>query len=117
MPFVIYDTETTGTDPAFDQVLQFAAIRADDDLNELETFEVRCRLLPYLVPSPGALLVTRQSPAVLTDPALPSHYDAMKRVHAKMRERSPTVFIGWNSITFDERFLVRPSFKRSSRST
>ena len=61
--------------------------------------------------------MTRLSSAVLTDPALPSHYDAMKRVHAKMRERSPTVFIGWDSITFYERFLRQGFFKRSSRST
>jgi exodeoxyribonuclease-1 len=46
MAFVFYDTETTGTDPAFDQILQFGAIRTDDDLNEIDWFEVRCRLQP-----------------------------------------------------------------------
>ncbi len=34
MPYVFYDTETTGTEKAFDQILQFAAIKTDDDLNE-----------------------------------------------------------------------------------
>jgi exodeoxyribonuclease-1 len=53
MAFVFYDTETTGTNPAFDQILQFGAIRTDDDLNELERFEIRCRLLPHVVPSEG----------------------------------------------------------------
>ena len=33
MPFVFYDTETTGTDTDFDQILQFAAIKTDDELN------------------------------------------------------------------------------------
>ncbi len=36
MPYVFYDTETTGTETAFDQILQFAAIKTDDDLNELD---------------------------------------------------------------------------------
>ena len=58
MSFVFYDTETTGTQTAFDQILQFAAIKTDDDLNELDRFEIRCRLMPYIVPSPGALRVT-----------------------------------------------------------
>jgi len=35
MGFVFYDTETTGTNTAFDQILQFAAVRTDDDLGEV----------------------------------------------------------------------------------
>ncbi len=58
MSFVFYDTETTGTDTWFDQILQFAAIKTDADLNELDRFEIRCRLLPHVVPSPGAMRVT-----------------------------------------------------------
>jgi exodeoxyribonuclease-1 len=33
MNFVFYDTETTGLDTTFDQILQFAAILTDADLN------------------------------------------------------------------------------------
>ncbi len=58
MAFVFYDTEMTGSDPYGDQILQFAAIRTDDDLNPVDRFDIRCRLLPHIVPSPGALLVT-----------------------------------------------------------
>jgi exodeoxyribonuclease-1 len=70
--FIFYDTETTGTDTAFDQILQFAAIRTDDDLRELERFEIRCRLLPHIVPAVGALIATGVSPRLLTDSALPT---------------------------------------------
>jgi exonuclease I len=38
VPFIVYDTETTGLNTAFDQILRFAAILADDNLRELETF-------------------------------------------------------------------------------
>jgi exodeoxyribonuclease I len=43
MAFVFYDLETTGTATAFDQVLQFAAIQTDDELNFIEKFNIRCR--------------------------------------------------------------------------
>jgi len=36
MTFAFYDLETTGTSPAFDQPLQFAAILTDSDLQEIE---------------------------------------------------------------------------------
>ncbi|WP_170340892.1 exonuclease domain-containing protein [Ruegeria arenilitoris] len=48
MGYVRYDTETTGTDTTFDRILQFAAIRTDYNLNELDRFEIRCRLLAHL---------------------------------------------------------------------
>jgi exodeoxyribonuclease-1 len=35
MAYVFYDTETTGTDTTFDQILLFAAILTDDQLNEV----------------------------------------------------------------------------------
>ena len=48
MSYIFYDTETTGKVTAFDQILQFAAIKTDAELNVLDTFDIRCRLLPYL---------------------------------------------------------------------
>ena len=61
--YVFYDTETTGTLTSFDQILQFGAIKTDDELNELDRFETRCRLLPHVVPSPGAMRVTGVTPS------------------------------------------------------
>ncbi|WP_319824428.1 exonuclease domain-containing protein [Thalassovita sp.] len=109
MTYVFYDTETTGTDTTFDQILQFAAIRTDDDLNELDRFEVRCHLLPHVIPAPGALLATRIAPAMLTDPNLPSHYEMMLKIAQKLREWSPSIFIGYNTLAFDEP-LLRQAF-------
>ena len=111
MPYVFYDTETTGTETAFDQILQFAAIRTDDSFNELERLNVRCRLLPHVVPSPGALRATRVTPAMLTDPSLPSHYEAIRQIRAKLLEWSPATFIGFNSLEFDENLLRQALFQ------
>ena len=46
MSFVFCDTETAGTHAAFDQILQFGAVRAEHELRDLECFGIRCRLLP-----------------------------------------------------------------------
>jgi len=116
MPYVFYDTETTGTETAFDQILQFAAIKTDDDLNELDRFNIRCRLLPHVVPSPGALRATRVTPRMLLDPALPSHYEAIRQIRSKLIEWSPATFIGYNSIQFDED-LLRQAFYQTLHPT
>lgn len=58
MGFVFYDLETTGISPAFDQPLQFAAIRTDDSFVEIERVNLRCRIAPHIIPSPQALIVT-----------------------------------------------------------
>jgi exodeoxyribonuclease-1 len=105
MSFVFYDVETTGTDHAFDQILQFAAILTDPDLNELDRFEVRCRLLPHVVPSPGALAVTRVPIARALDPALPSHYEMICSIADRLARWSPSIFLGWNTLGFDEHLL------------
>ena len=111
MSFVFYDTETTGTNTAFDQILQFGAIRTDHELNEMERFEIRCRLLPYVVPAPGAMRVTGVTVDQLTDPALPSHYQMVRAIKAKLDEWSPAIFIGHNSLGFDEHLLRQAFYK------
>ncbi|HYD86254.1 MAG TPA: exonuclease domain-containing protein [Vitreimonas sp.] len=109
MTFVFYDTETTGTSRHYDQILQFAAICTDDDLNEIERFELRCRLLPHVIPTAGAILLTGVSLDRLLDPTLPSHHDFICQCHAKLTEWSPATFIGYNSVRFDEP-LLRQAF-------
>jgi exodeoxyribonuclease-1 len=109
MPFVFYDTETTGTAAPFDQILQFAAIKTDDEFNEVDRFEIRCRLLPHVVPAPMAMLITRVRAHQLSDPALPSHYEMVRRIQEKLTSWSPATFIGFNSIDFDEH-LLRQAF-------
>lgn len=107
MAFIFYDVETTGADRSFDQILQFAAVLTDDDLNVVDTFEIRSRLLPHIVPSPGAMLVTGLRVEQLFDPALPSHFEMCRRVHEVMSSWSPATVVGYNSISFDEEMLRR----------
>ncbi len=111
MAFVFYDTETTGTDTSFDQILQFAAIHTDNQLNELNRFEIRCRLLPHIVPAPGAMRVTRVEAAKLVDLSLPTHYEMTCRIRDRLLAWSPALFIGYNSLQFDEHLLRQAFYK------
>lgn len=112
MSFVFYDTETTGTDTFYDQILQFAAIRTDDDLNETDRFEIRCRIQPHILPSPGAMIVTGVTLDRISDPSLPSHFEMATAIHEKLTEWSPAIFAGYNSLEFDED-LLRQAFYQS----
>jgi exodeoxyribonuclease-1 len=109
MGFVFYDTETTGVDKVFDQILQFAAIHTDDELNGLERLDIRCRLLPHVVPSPQAMRVTGVTAAQLLDSNLPTHYTMVRAILAKFLSWSPALYIGYNSMEFDEH-LLRQAF-------
>ena len=111
MAMVFYDTETTGTNLHFDQILQFAAILTDNDLNEIDRFEIRTRLLPNVVASPAAMSVTGVSVDQLHDPALPSHYEMVRRIRSKLLDWRALLYIGHNSLRFDEVFLRSAFYK------
>ena len=105
--FVFYDTETSGTSIAFDQILQFGAILTDSSFNELDRINVRCQLLPWVVPSPAALLVTNTPPYQLANAELPNFYEMVKVISEKLASWGQATFIGYNSINFDEPLLQR----------
>jgi exodeoxyribonuclease-1 len=107
--FAFYDLETTGTSPAFDQPLQFAAILTDDNLKEVERVDIRCRLAPHILPAPWALAVTGISPDQLMDPTLPSWFEFSHQVSDLIKRWAPATWAGYNTLAFDEEFL-RQSF-------
>lgn len=101
--YLFYDLETSGLNPAFDQILQFAAIRTDPEFRELERHEFRVRLRPDIIPSPGALLATDISvcQAVATGR---SEYAAARQIHALVNQPG-TISVGYNALSFDDAFL------------
>lgn len=111
MGFVFFDTETTGLRHGFDQIIHFAAIRTDNELNEVDRFEARSRLLPHVVPHPSALLTNGLSIERLTDEGLPSHYQMVRLIRQKLLSWSPSIFVGYNSIRFDEEMLRHAFFQ------
>lgn len=103
--FVIYDVETTGLRKRFDQILQFAAVRTDEDLSPIDEIELRGRLLPNIVPAPAALKITGTKIEDLIHPSRPSHFEMTCQIHDVLTRWSPAMFLGFNSIQFDEEFL------------
>lgn len=107
--YLFYDIETTGLNKAFDQVLQFAAIRTDEDLNEIERHEFLIRLNPDVIPSPHAIIVHGLSIEDLYRGQ--SEAEAIKKIHQIMNTPG-TISCGYNTLGFDDEFL-RFSFYRN----
>lgn len=102
--FIFYDTETSGLDKNFGQVFQFAAVLTDNELNVIDTFEIRSRRMPQIVPEPSALLVTGINPETL-DQAEYSYYEFATEIRNKILEWSPAIVCGYNTLSFDEHFM------------
>ena len=111
MGYVFFDTETTGLDPAFDQIVHFAAIQTDHELNESGRFEIRARLQPHVVPHPSALRANGLPITRLNDRSEPSHYELMCQIRRQLVAWSPAIFVGYNSIGFDEHMLRHGLFQ------
>lgn len=107
--YLFYDIETTGLNPCFDQVLQFAAIRTDLELNELERHEISVTLNCDVVPSPGAV-ITHQIGIKQNNGGIPE-IEAIQRIHALLNAPG-TISLGYNTLGFDDEFL-RFSFYRN----
>lgn len=105
MAFILYDLETSGLNKRFDQILQFAAVRTDTDLNETHRLETKSRLMPHVIPSPQALLVTGHTLADVDNPSRQSQYSMVCEVANALASWCPATFLGYNSIRFDEEFL------------
>src|ERR1035438_9567418 len=101
MTYIFYDTEATGLSSAFDQIVQFAAIVTHDDFNVLEELNLRCRLRPHIIASPGAVRVTKVAPKAIQSAPL-SAYEMACLIRRFIERHSPAVLIGFNSISFDE---------------
>ena len=107
--YLFYDVETSGLNPAFDQILTFASIRTDMHLNEIERNSIKIQLRSDLVPSPQAFIIHRLSYEDLKG-GLPE-YEAVKKIH-QIVNTPGTVSLGYNTLRFDDDFL-RFSFYRN----
>lgn len=106
--FVFFDTETSGADTRHDQVLQFAAVVTDADFNEIEAVDIRSKRLPYVLPHPKALEVTRITPSDL-ERAEMTAFEFATDVHRRLSAWAPATFTGQNTLRFD-REILRTTF-------
>jgi len=107
--YLFYDIESTGLSNAFDQVLQFAAIRTDLKFNVQEQHEIMVKLRPDIIPSPRAMISHCLSLEQITHGLC--EYEATLQIHALLNEPN-TISLGYNTLGFDDEFL-RFSFHRN----
>ncbi len=107
---VFYDFETCSSNVSYGQIIQAAAVLVNDNFQELDRYEGRCKLSPGIVPEAMALLVNKTTPKMLKETNL-SHYQMVRQLVEKFKQWKNSIFIGYNSINFDEEFLRRTLWK------
>ena len=108
--YVFYDFETCSSNLSYGQIIEAGAVLVNDDFQELDRYEGRCRLSPGIIPEAMALIVNKSSVAMLKNTNL-SHYQMIKQMMEKFNQWKNSIFFGYNSIDFDEEFLRRTLFK------
>ena len=98
---VWYDYETFGADPSKDRPAQFAAIRTDEDLNEIEDpVQLFCRPTSDYLPHPQASLITGITPQHCLQVGICEN-DFIAQINA-IFSVPQTCSAGYNSIRFDD---------------
>lgn len=108
--FLFYDLETFGADPRTSRIAQFAAIRTDLDLNEIEApISVFVKPADDLLPSPVATLITGIAPQDALRDGM-AEADAFAMIFEEMA-RPETCTLGYNSLRFDDEFIRHGLFR------
>jgi exodeoxyribonuclease-1 len=106
--FLWHDYETFGVSPRRDRPAQFAGIRTDADLNEIEApLEWYCQPALDYLPQPEACLLTGILPQTCWRQGVPEH--AFAQHIQKALSQHGTVGVGYNTLRFDDevtRFLL-----------
>ena len=107
LSFFWHDYETFGAVPRRDRPAQFAGLRTDAELNQIDApVMCYCRPAPDFLPEPEACLLTGIPPQHCLEKGLPEH--AFAEAIERQLARPGTVGVGYNSIRFDDevtRFL------------
>jgi exodeoxyribonuclease I len=108
--FLFYDLETFGADPRTTRIAQFAAIRTDADLNEVdEPISIFVKPADDLLPSPVATLITGIAPQAALRDGL-NEAAAFALISDEMA-RPETCSVGYNSLRFDDEFIRHGLFR------
>ena len=99
--FFWHDYETFGRVPRRDRPSQFAGVRTDADLNEVDAPLMQyCQPAPDYLPEPEACLLTGITPQLCLERGVPEHRFA--DVVEQQLAQPGTIGVGYNSIRFDD---------------
>jgi exodeoxyribonuclease-1 len=108
--YVVWDIETDSAQTDWATIIEIGGILLDENFKEKDRFSARCRLPQDRVPSATALCINRSNVDLLTKGNL-SHYEMLSQVEKKFREWSPSTFLGYSSINFDDEVIRKEFFK------
>jgi exodeoxyribonuclease-1 len=102
--FYWYDLETTGTNPKWDRIVQFAGFRTDEDLNPIgDEYSTYVKLPDDVLPNPDATMVTGITPELLAREGI-KESQALGKINQLFSEPG-TCVLGYNSLRFDDEFM------------
>ena len=101
--FFFYDLETSGLNPRMDRIMQFAGQRTDMELNPIgEPVNILVRMTEDVLPSPGAVMVTKITPQMTFDGITEKSFATFV---ANEIFTPGTVAVGYNTVRFDDEFM------------
>jgi exodeoxyribonuclease I len=96
-----HDYETFGIDPKFDRAVQFAGIRTNEELEEIDQpLDIYCQPPRDRLPQPMACLVTGITPQLATQKGL-LETEFCRQLHEQLIVPE-TCSVGYNSLRFDD---------------
>ena len=110
MNLVIWDIESSGANTSFSSIIEIGGVLVDKNFKEIDRFNLRCSLPDGEIPQAAALLVNRTSIKQLTQTNL-SHYQMLGEVEKIFKKWSPSIFLGWSNVGFDDEMIRKEFFK------
>ena len=104
MNLIIYDFETSGRSARYDQILQAGIILYDKNLVEIKQLNLKSKLNADVIPSINALNVNKIYLSDLLKEKKTS-FEIIQEMNDFFEKHRPSMFLGYNSINFDEEFL------------
>lgn len=102
--FYFYDTETTGTRASSGRIMQFAGVRTNEKLEQIgEPDDILIKLSPDILPEPDAVLIHGVTPQEADRDGITEA--AFCRYFQDTIAKPETVFVGFNSVRFDDEFV------------
>lgn len=102
--FFFYDLETSGLDPRFDRIMQFAGQRTNLDFEPIgEPVNILVKMTNDALPSPGAIMVTKITPQKTLAEGI-TEAEFVRKVTEEIFTPN-TVAVGFNNVRFDDEFM------------
>ena len=105
--YVFNDTETTGLNTWFSQIIQIGSVLSDENFEVLEELDISSKVLPWVVPTVGAYKVHKQLDSLNSNM---SHLDMMTTLKDKWSlwsKEKNLIHVTYNGMKFDEELFRR----------